>query len=424
MLAKLTNHPIVKNSGIALIGFLVTGALGYGFQFFVSRRLSVAAYGEFQSLVALLGMLGVVSAALSYFVIAHTSVFAHHQDKHATYQFTAWLTRRLAPALLIVVAIFVLLSVPLQHTLHLSDPWGAMLIGGAAGLSISTVIYTGLFNGWQNFLAVHTLGALGALLKLIAAVAILSLWPTASSAAAVMLAATAGLWLLSAWWSTHTFHLGAAHAAPPQSAWRHKYFADRHPVKDIGFIIAFTFLTLYMQNADVLLVKHLAPADLAGHYSAFNLLGKIILWINLGVVATVLPIAVAQAHGNEPLRRSIRLLAYGILGMCSLGVIGIYMIIPELVITLTVGSKYFTYTNALWSVGLMNALLSLLLLEANFAFAQRDATSLYLLAAAAAAFAAGIVLSTPTITAVARSGILAFGLGGISMLFLNLRSSR
>lgn len=424
MLAKLTNHPIVKNSGIALIGFLVTGALGYGFQFFVSRRLSVAAYGEFQSLIALLGMLGAVSATLSYFVIAHTSVFAHHQDKDANRQFTSWLTHRLAWPLLIVAAFFAILSFPLQRTLHLSDPWGAMLIGGAAGLSISTVIYTGLFNGWQNFLAVHTLGALGALLKLMAAGAILALWPTASAAAAVMLVATAGLWFLSRWWSTRTFQLYAADVPTALSAWRHKYFARRHPVKDIGFITAFTFLTLYMQNADVLLVKHLAPAELAGHYSAFNLLGKIILWINLGVVATVLPIAVAQAHGNFPLQRSIRPLAYGILGSCSLGVIGIYMIIPELVITLTVGTKYITYTAALWLVGVMNAFLSLLLLEANFAFARRDAISLYLLGAAAAAFAAGIILSAPTITAVARSGVLAFGAGGIGLLFLNLRSSR
>lgn len=383
----------------------------------------MAAYGEFQSLVALLGMLGVVSATLSYFVIAHTSVFAHHQNLAANRQFITWLNRRSGPALLVVVALFIVLSVPLQHALHLSDPWGAVAIGIAAALSISTVIYTGLFSGWQNFLAVYTLGGLGALLKLVAAVIILALWPTASAAAVVMLTAVAGVWLLAHWWGKRVFHLTDIDKKNEAPTWRQAYFARRHAGRDLGFIIAFTLATLFIQNADILLVRHLTSAELAGHYGALNLLGKIILWVNLGIVSVVLPIAVADEHGGLPLRHRVRLLAYGLVLLGSIGVIALYWLLPRLVINVTVGHQYLSAAPSLRLLGLMNLSLSLLLLEANFAFARREPLLLGILGSAAVVFSVGIIRSPHVIAAIAHSGLVAFSLGAAAVFLLNYRSS-
>ncbi len=424
MFAKLLKHPVFKNSFISFMGFGATGLLGYIFQFFISRRLAVSEYGEFQSLVALLGILGVGSAALSYFVIAHTSVFAHHQDWQANRQFIAWLRQKLSPVLIISFGLFLILSWPVAQALHLTSVWSAVVIGIVVMLSISTVVYTAVFTGWQNFVATNTLAVAGTFLKLLAGVTIITFFPSASAATLILVVSVVGTWFLARIWSSKKLKLHERVPSTDISSWREKYFAGRPVAADLGFIVGFTFLALFIQNADVLLVKHFASADLAGHYGAFNLLGKMILWINLGIVSVVLPIAIAHEHAGTVISPRVRLYAYTLIGLISMGAIGLYLLTPGFIIKLSIGTNYLLYAPALWLIGLMNALLSLLLLEANFAFARRDRAVLPMLGIAALVFAAGIMLSPTAIAGVAKSGIVAFGLGGMSVLLLNLRASQ
>lgn len=424
MFARLLKDTILKNSAISIIGFGVTGFLGYIFQFFISRRLAVAEYGEFQSLVALLGILGVGSAALSYFVIAHTSVFSHHQDFSANRQFIMWLRKRLVLVLIISFGVFLILSFPLQNALHLTSVWSAVVIGIAAMLSISTVVYTGVFTGWQDFVAVNTLAMIGTSLKLLAAIAIITFFPSASAATLVLVISVIGTYLVARIWSNKKLKLNELSQSTTSSSWREKYFAHRKVATDLSFILGFTFLALFIQNADILLVKHLASADLAGHYGAFNLLGKMILWINLSIVSVVLPYAIAHEHAGTAISPRVRLYAYTLISLISVGAIGLYLFVPSFVIKLSIGTNYLLYAPALWLIGLMNALLSLLLLEANFAFARRDRMVLLILGIAAFVFAVGIMISPIAIASIAKSGAVAFGLGGVSILLFNLRASR
>jgi O-antigen/teichoic acid export membrane protein len=423
MLDGLLKHPIFKNSFISFIGFGVTGLLGYLFQFFMSRRLSIANYGEFQSLVALLSILGVGSAALSYFVIAHASVFACHSDVEANRQFISWLRQKLSLLLIILFFIIIALSWPLQQILHLNSLWSTIIIGVTAVLSLNTVIYISIFTGWQNFFAVNVLTVASTVAKLLAGILIISFFPTATAATLVLALSAAGSYLLARSWSVHKFQLNQLSISSSNASWSQQYFAHRRVAADLGYIVIFTFLVLFMQNADVLFVKHFASADLAGHYGAFNLLGKIILWINLGIISATLPLAIAHEHTGAHATTRVRLYAYILISLVSLTVISLYLFIPVLLIKLSIGANYILYAPALWLIGLMNALLSLLLLEANFAFARRDLLVLPILGTTALVFTTGILFSPTAIASVAKSGIIAFGLGGISLLLFNLHAS-
>lgn len=406
-------HPVLKNGLISLGGFGVTGILGYIFQFFISRRLSVAGYGEFQSLVALLSILGVGSAALSYFITAYTAVFAHEKDFSANQQFLKRIQRRLTPLLLSLFMGLLLLSFVFYRALHLESIWSAIIISLAATLSISTVVYTGTFAGWQNFFAVNTITATGSALKLLAGFAIVTFYPSANSATLVLFISIMGTWFLARFWSRRVFALDD----PASSG----FARPAHLARDIGFITAFTLLILFLQNADVLLVRHLASPEISGHYSALNLLGKIILWANLGIAATVLPLAFAHHHAGTTLAPRIRYLAYLLIGLINAGAVGVYFLLPNLVIALSVGQKYAASAPLLGTIGLMNALLSVTTLEANFAFARRDRAILYILLAAAALFTVILLFSPITIAAVTKAGVAAFASAAIAALYINLK---
>lgn len=88
-----------------MTGTLVSGLLGYAFHFVVSRQISVAQYGELQSLLSTMIIFGVFNSALSYFTIKHTSVFAAHHDFEANREFARYLTSRIFRLTLIILLI-------------------------------------------------------------------------------------------------------------------------------------------------------------------------------------------------------------------------------------------------------------------------------------------------------------------------------
>ena len=77
----MIKNRFLKDNFIFMASTIAGGLLGYFFHFVVSRKLSVAEYGELQAITSLSLIFGVLSAALSYFIIKYSSVFASHGDR-------------------------------------------------------------------------------------------------------------------------------------------------------------------------------------------------------------------------------------------------------------------------------------------------------------------------------------------------------
>ncbi|PIW92886.1 MAG: hypothetical protein COZ87_04220, partial [Candidatus Moranbacteria bacterium CG_4_8_14_3_um_filter_43_15] len=74
--SRVAGNEFFGNNLIFLTGTIIGGLLGYFFHFFVARKLSVAQYGEMQSVFALVAVLGIFASGFSYFVIKYSSLFA------------------------------------------------------------------------------------------------------------------------------------------------------------------------------------------------------------------------------------------------------------------------------------------------------------------------------------------------------------
>ena len=132
-------------------GTLVSGLLGYAFHFIVSRQISVAQYGELQSLLSFLIIFGVFNSALSYFTIKHTSVFAAHGDREANREFTKYLIPRVFKLTLIILLVYFVASPFLARFLHFSSALGFLVVSLATFFSTMTIIYFEILRGWQKF---------------------------------------------------------------------------------------------------------------------------------------------------------------------------------------------------------------------------------------------------------------------------------
>ncbi len=413
----------MRHGMAAFGGFIGMGLFGYLFQFLLSRRLTVAQYGEFQSLIAVSAILGVVSAALSYFVLLHTSVFARQGDVTATRAFLRSMERWMLPAFGVLAVVFLAFTPVVRGLLHLSSVWGFWIVCAATLVSLLVVLYQGTLTGWEEFFVVSMIASGGAALKLAAAVPIAWRYPEAAPVMGAVLVGAVGTWVGMR--LALRRRLAARPAAGPGHAnWKEGYFSGRAWGRDFAIVAAFTLLITLLQNLDMLLVKYRVAADLAGYYGAFSLAGKIVLSANLGIITIVLPTASASAHYGERLAGHVRRTAYGLIVAVSGSALVLYALAPRVVVGALFGARYVPSASVLWLFAVVALCASLFLLEANIAFARREPRMLAVLGATLALLVGALTFAQNTLPALAQAQAVALGAGFIAALAVNRAQKR
>jgi O-antigen/teichoic acid export membrane protein len=371
-------NKFLKNNAIFMAGTLISGLLGYVFHFVVSRQISVAQYGELQSLLSTMLIFGVFNSALSYFTIKHTSVFAAHQDFEANREFTSYLSSRVFKLTLAILLVLLIASPLLASLLHFSSMIGFIVVSLATFFSTMTIIYLEILRGWQKFFLLSLAGVATAFVKFASGAILASIaHNTATVSFSLLIAAFAG-WYLAKYWSRKKITSGNIPEAG--IGWKHKYFSGTNIRKSAINILFFSLALILVSNLDVILVKYFSSAETAGYYGAFALLGKIVLWLNLSVAGVLLPDACADGHtGKRPDKKTL-FNSYALMALIALGLITVYYFIPDFVVNIFFGKKYIFDTQVLWLFALMSYLLSILTLEANLSFAKHDFRVIYFLA--------------------------------------------
>lgn len=418
MISRLVKDKFLRDSFIYVMGTLFTGSLGYLFHFLISRKLSVAEYGELQSLLALLGIVGVFGSALSYFVIKYSSAFAEQNDFGANRAFIEWVNSQIYKLIIVFLVLFALASPFIHGYLKLSGFSGVIAVGFAVVFGILTTVYIAVLVGWQDFLSVNIIGAFGSFLKLFFGFFIAIFFAKASFVIFSVFIASIGGWFLARFFAGRKFFKEPAEQI--QIDWKAKYFPDLKIRKIILPIFIFSLMIALLSDLDVLLVKNLTSPEITGYFGALKILGKIILWINLAIVAVVLPAACAEGHRGQSISLKKLLGAYGLIIFTSGCATLIYFFFPEFTINLFFGAKYVVFKSDLWLFGIMALILSLLMLEANIAYARHDFKISYILGFSALLMTIFIYLFHDTIRQTAVGIIFAVFAGYFFALILNL----
>ncbi|MFH0814983.1 MAG: hypothetical protein V1902_02840 [Candidatus Falkowbacteria bacterium] len=414
-------NKFIQNSFIYVAGTIAAGFLGYIFQFVISRKLSVAQYGEFQSLMAASAIFGIVSSAISYFVIKYSSVFAKNNDYASNNSFLKLTNAKMRKLAILLVVGFLLLSPILKNYLRLDDYYGLILVALTLYVGLITTGYTATLSGWQMFAISSGIGIFFGILKLLAGIIGTQLSPTSTSILFFLLIFSGISAFVSYWVVRQKFYNKTTVETGyiPSLQWKQKYFATLDVGKSILPITLFALAVALLQNIDLLIVKNLTTAEIAGQYAALNVLGKIIFWINGAIIAVVLPTACATGiDGNRPSRK-LAFSAYGLIGFVSLCGIAAYFIAPNFIVSLLFGAKYLIFAKELWLFGVMAFALSILMLEANFAYARHDFRVNYIIGSVVLMMIIGIYGWHATIQIVVLDIIVAMLLGFIGMIILN-----
>jgi O-antigen/teichoic acid export membrane protein len=424
----------LKNNTIFMIGTLVGGLLGYAFHFVISRQISVAQYGELQSLLSISIIFGVFNSALGYFAICHTAVFAAHEDRAANLGFTSYLQARVFKFAAGMLVILIIASPLLAQLLHFSSYVGFIVISFATVLSTMTVVYSQILQGWKKFFLLTVIGVATALAKLLSGTILAFLSHKTAAVSFSFLIAAGVTWYLSKSWSKEKIGGEDAkdiptdwltsNASRSDADWKNKYFSETNTRKTATKIFFFSLALILVSNLDVLLVKFFSTAETTGYYGAFSLLGKIVLWLALPVVSILLPDACAIGHAGKRPDKGYLLKSYALIALFAIGLIGIYYILPDFIVKLFFGKKYLLDTQILWLFALMSYFLSLLTLEANLSFAKRDFRVVYFLATTVILMIASLARYHSSLLEIVLAFSGSFLAGYISILVLNLSKQK
>ena len=418
---RFLQNKLVTNSVIISVGALIAGVFGYLFQFVISRSLTVAGYGEFQSLNSLFLITGAVSSTLVYLFYKFFPVFWKARDYAAHHAFIRWAMEKINKWIFAYFALFLLLTPLFVLTLHLHGYYGLLFIAVAAMVGLYGTIYNSALIGWEHFLPSVAAGIIGAAGKLAAGYVIVLFFPSAD---AVMLSFVVGAAVgVAAYMFFHKRYFPGDSAAPHDD-WKQKYYAKFNFQRELGHVFVFALLMTLLGNVDIFLVKSLTSATMTGFYGALHTLGTVILTLNVAVISSVLPTVYAAGHEGKRASTKTVLFAYGAIAVISAGGLLLYAAFPGFIVGMLFGAKYLSAARDLWLFAPLTFFLSVLTLEANFAYARHAYRVSWALLATIVVAAAGVGLFHESIRAIALAITVAFACGYVLVLCLNLWSRK
>lgn len=115
---------------------------------------------------------------------------------------------------------------------------------------------------------------------------------------------------------------------------------------------------ILINNSDILVVKHFFESEVAGHYAALALIGRIVFFATMSVVTMLFPI-VAQKHQKGEAHRHLLYLSLGLVAAVSAVIIAVTVIAPNWVVNVLFGSAYLSIAPLLWLYAVATAFYAL-----------------------------------------------------------------
>lgn len=373
----LYTDSLVKNSILLTMAAFFSGLLNYFFQFFCSRKLSVAEFGELQSLLALTAFISIIGAAISYFIIKHNSALAKNRDYASSNAFLNILRRKSKGIYIVLFFIIILLAPIVFYGLRI-NLINYFLIALASLLSMTITIKTSFLQSWQEFKYSSLTGILTSITKLFFVIILLTILPKVFSAVLTYVLSV----IITMLFLLYLFRkMGFGIKKDVNADALLKYFSFDVLKKSIIPIFIYTLFITLLQNSDVLIVKFYGTAELTGYYSVLSMMGKIILWVNFSIIGALLPHACADCHDGRMLSKNIKKLASSLLIFVGGCAITLYYFFPSIIIKLLFGSKYLIMHAYLWYFGVFALIMTLISYELSLHFARGRYKLAYVLCA-------------------------------------------
>jgi O-antigen/teichoic acid export membrane protein len=327
-----------------MAGAVMAGnVLALGFTVVFARKLGQTGYGSLGALISAYIILMVPGSAVQTTVAREISAEFAADDPAAGAGVRRWL-RGLGLATVVLTVLAVLLRHVLATVIGVEDlPWAAAATVPSGCLWLILSIERGALQGFGAYGAVGRSWILEQLARFLFAFALVG---AGAGVTGAFLGTPLGL-LAVALLALIPLRRLLPHAEPHE-----------HPLRELlvraGGPVAALALVAWMQDGNVIIVKHIATGHQAGAYNAAAVAAKAIMWIAVGLGLYLVPETARRAHLRET-AHGVLARTLGLIALAALPMVAIYAVAAKPLLHLT-----FKFTGAAGALPLLGLALSCL----------------------------------------------------------------
>ncbi len=377
LLARPQRGSALSGGALLFASMTIVNAGNYLFNLVLGRWLGPAAFADLSLVITILLVITMVTSTLQTISAKFAAMHAANGDEPQIRAVRAWLGRgawALGAAMLLV---FIGGSSLWQSFFQTTSAWPFVILGLGMPLYFVQGVDRGVLQGQTRFgpLALSYQAEMWA--RLLGAVVLVALGFAVNGAVAGVTLSLLATWLVGVWF-----------LRPRQASERHTQplpQADRRAILSFaGPVVAALIGQVMINNSDILIVKHFFPAEEAGHYAALALIGRIVFFATLSVVAAMFPLVAQKQQRGEP-HRHLLWMAIGLVALASLAVIAAALVVPGLMVRVLFGEAYLAIAPLLWLYAVATMLYALANVVINYRLSAGDGggSALAMLAGAA-----------------------------------------
>ncbi len=398
---SLKNNIFFKNTLVLFVGTMTAGVINYFFHSVIGRMVSVRVFGEMESLVSLLTIISVPSAAIAMAATQYGAGLKAGGNSAGNTEIIKYFYKRLAGYGLPFFAALLIITPWVGKFLKIENNFSLIIIWITMFLSFFSSVNGGIINGWQKFKEASAAGILGVIAKITGAVVLIRMGFELSGA-------IGGFAIGSAVSYGASFYILRSIAGVEKKS--EFVSADAIDFSSMKKYMAAAFVgnlaISILGNADMVLAKHNLDFVQAGQYGALTIVSKIIFFVT-GVIATVLfAMSAEDAHKKNGSSKALRNSALATL-IVAIFSVAVYFIFPKLVLGILFGDKYLEAAGYLGWFALLVALFSFSNLLFQYLLSIRDNAIVYFYLAIAIIFSMSVLFFAKSIYAILFLAILA-----------------
>lgn len=348
---QIIKNPTITGSLMMIVGSNATNFINYIYHLLMGRLLGPSSYGELASLLSLVGLIGMVPAALSLVAVKYVSSAKNGQEIN---NLVAWINKKTLLAGIIILVVISLASPFLASFMKINSTGLIFIIAGTFLFSLPSLYYKSILQGLLRFKET----VIGVLIenstKLILGVLLVYIGFSVGGALTAFLMATFLGWLFSRYFLKDYLTSDSIGEIKVRSM-----VAYSVPV----LVQSVAITSLY--STDLILVKHFFSPETAGLYAALSTLGKIIFFAVGPIGAVMFPmVSKRKAEGVD--YKKVFNYSFITTAVVSFIILAVYWWVPRLAITILYGSLYLEIANLLVWFGVFITLFTLSSLLINF----------------------------------------------------------
>ncbi|PIR42297.1 hypothetical protein CO058_01040 [candidate division WWE3 bacterium CG_4_9_14_0_2_um_filter_35_11] len=321
---------ILSRSSIVIVSSLVGSVFSYLFQFLSARSLSVSEYSE---LVSLFSLSVIISTVMLIFTNGTTKLVAEIKSINYPIRISNFFFSLMKLVLITTVFVFfgmIIFQNQIGSYLNISNISLIYIFAIAVILGNINSALGPVLQGLQRFKAFSFYNIFNSFAKFLVAIVVLYF----------------GLTVIETFWGLVISTIaGIAFGATllKKNLMLNLKAFDKKDIKtlakySIGSILILAGLN-FLQNNDIILVKHYFDSNLAGIYASLTVIGRIVFFAASPVAIVMLPICAERyKHGGDVIKPF--LISISISALIASSVSLIYWLFPKLIIGILFGQKY------------------------------------------------------------------------------------